>query len=101
MEKRKNTTNETEKQILTKLDDLIAAVLAKNSIHSLSIDHTLWNNAEVAAYIGVTYKYANEYIVTHHTFPNPVRLPNKNGKTGNPRWYVGEVIDWVAKYRER
>lgn len=102
MEKQDSISNDKNTQlVLAKLDELAKVMLAQHSSAALSIKQILWTNSEVADYIGVTYKYANEYIVTHHTFPHPIRLPNKHGKTGNPRWYAGEVIDWVAKYRER
>jgi len=94
-----STTLESVEPIVRKLDELIEAITTKNTITSLNIEHVLWTNAEIAEYISVTYKYANEYIVTHHEFPDPVRLPNKIGKTGNPRWYAKEVIDWVSTYR--
>lgn len=90
-----------ENLIISKLDELIAVLYKKNSTPSLGMEFTLWNNTDVASYIGVTYKYANEYIVTHHTFPNAIRLPTKSNSLGHPRWYAKEVIEWVSKNRER
>ena len=91
---------DTEKQILEKLDGIVSAVISLKPREQLQLKHTLWNCTQVAEHIGVTYKYANEYIVSHHSFPVAVRLPTKNGKQGHPRWYAQEVIDWVAKNRE-
>ena len=86
--------------IATKLDQLIGAVLDSKVAAKISLDVTLWNTTDVAKYVGVTYKYASEYIVTHHTFPEALRLPTKKSAKGHPRWYAGEVIEWVAKHRE-
>lgn len=87
-------------RITDKLDQLIAAVLDTKLTPKLRTDSVLWNTAEIANYLGVTYKYTSEYIITHHTFPCAMRVPTKNGKKGHPRWYAGEVIAWVAKHRE-
>ena len=100
-------TKESEKkdiflrQIISKLDEVIAVLHNTNAVPPLDIEFTLWDNTEVARYIGVSYKYANEYIVTHHTFPDAIRLPTKNGRSGHPRWYAKEIIQWVSKNRER
>lgn len=90
----------SERLIISKLDEVIAALHNKNATSTLGIDCILWNNTEVAKYIGVTYKYANEYIVTHHSFPDAIRLPTKNNSVGHPRWYAKEVIEWVSRNRE-
>ena len=87
--------------IINRLDTLIAATLDKKITPKISSDITLWNTANIAEYLGVTHKYTSEYIVTHHTFPNAIRIPTKNGKKGHPRWYAGEVIEWVKKYKEK
>jgi len=94
------STSQTIIAIADKIDQLIAAVLDSKISPKVPFNISLWNTSEIAEYIGVTYKYASEYIVTHHTFPKAMRVPTKNGKTGHPRWYAGEVIEWVETYKE-
>ncbi len=98
-----DVTNESntrfEEKIIGKIDELISVVHDTKAKTQLNLDVTLWNTSDVAQYIGVSYKYASEYMVTHHEFPLPVRLPTRNGKIGHPRWYAGEVIKWVRLNR--
>lgn len=84
-----------------KLDELIAAVLNTKFTPKVGLDMTLWNTTDVANYLKVSYRYASEYIVTHHTFPNALRLPTQNKTKGHPRWYAAEVITWAAGYQEK
>ena len=94
------TNEQSIKAIMDRLDQLIAAVLDNKSTPQIGLDVTLWNTTEVAEYFKVSYRYASEYIVTHHTFPNALRLPNKHNRKGHPRWYANEVIQWAANYQE-
>ena len=87
-------------QVLEKLDQLISAVLDSKVKPRISIDKALWSLSEVSDYLGLSYRYVSEYIVTHHTFPEPVRLKFKKEKRGHPRYYAGEVIDWVSQFQE-
>ena len=87
--------------ISAKLDELIAAVLNTKITSKVGLDLTLWNTTDVANYLKVSYRYASEYIVTHHTFPNALRLPTQNHTKGHPRWYAAEVIAWAARYQEK
>lgn len=87
--------------IIARLEQLIAAILDTKTKTPISLDVALWNTSDVAEYLKISYRYASEYIVTHHTFPNALRLPNKKEKKGHPRWYAIEVIKWVAGYKER
>ena len=87
-------------EILNKLDQLIAAVLNTKKATVIDSKLALWNTSDVADYLKVSYKYASEYIVTHHTFPSAIRVPTKNGRNGHPRWYAMEVTSWASKYRE-
>ncbi len=82
-----------------KIDDLLAKLDSKNVNQSLIYEHTLWDTATIAEYIGVSHKYAGEYLVTHHRFPNAVRVENNRGRKGFPRWYAKEVIAWVSQHR--
>lgn len=91
---------ETDEAIITRLDELTAAVLDSKVSAKMTLDLTLWSTKDVAAYVGVSYKYASEHLVTHHTFPNALRLPTKRALKGHPRWYAGEVINWVAANQE-
>jgi hypothetical protein len=84
-----------------KLDELIAAVLNTKITPKVGLDMTLWNTTDVANYLKVSYRYASEYIVTHHTFPNALRLPTQKQTKGHPRWYAAEVITWAARYQEK
>lgn len=93
--------DEPLEMIVSRLDQLIAAVINTKTAPQIKIELTLWNTSDVADYLGVTYKYASEYIVTHHTFPSAMRIPTKNGKKGHPRWYAGEVIQWVSSFQEK
>ena len=86
--------------ISVKLDELIAAVLNSKITAKVGLEATLWNTTDVANYLKVSYRYASEYIVTHHTFPNALRFPTQNRTKGHPRWYAAEVIAWAAKYQE-
>ena len=80
---------------------MIAGVLyLKQAQHSVDWEIALWNTQEVADYFKASYRYTSEYIVTNHTFPGAIRLPNKEGKKGHPRWYAREVVEWAAKYQE-
>ncbi len=99
-----NTIETNEKYselIVERLDQLIAATLDTQSRPQLSLDITLWDTRNIADYLGRAYKYTNEYIVTHHTFPNAIRISIKDGKKSHPRWYAGEVIEWVAQNKEK
>lgn len=87
--------------ISAKLDELIAAVLNSKITAKVGLEATLWNTTDVASYLKVSYRYASEYIVTHHTFPNALRLPTQNQTKGHPRWYAAEVIAWAARYQEK
>ncbi|MCO7225062.1 hypothetical protein [Pleionea sp. CnH1-48] len=86
--------------VVNKLEQLISITLDCKVVPKVNLDMALWNTQDVANYIGVTYKYTSEYIVTHHTFPNALRMPSKNQTKGRPRWYAGEVIKWVASHQE-
>lgn len=87
-------------EIVSKLDELIAAVLNTKKVTTIDSQYLLWNTNDVADYLKVSYKYASEYIVTHHTFPHAIRVPTKNGRNGHPRWYATDVITWTSKYRD-
>ncbi len=100
MQSYKTANEEPTDTIADKLDQLIAAVLDTKMTPSISLDITLWNTSDVANYLKVSYRYTSEYVVTHHTFPNALRLPNKNDRKGHPRWYAAEVIAWAAHYQE-
>lgn len=101
MEKHQNTEYVTIEALNIKLDKLIEVVSSRD-LKSLEVnEYTLWDNAKVSEYVGVSYKYCNEYIVTHHAFPNPLRVENCLGKKGHPRWYAREVIHWVSEYRAK
>ncbi|MGH1486987.1 MAG: hypothetical protein ACRBCI_12265 [Cellvibrionaceae bacterium] len=101
MQQEKKSLSHLIDSVTEKLDALIAATLDKKITPKISSEITLWNTANIAEYLGVTHKYTSEYIVTHHTFPNAIRIPTKNGKKGHPRWYAGEVVEWVKKYKEK
>lgn len=92
--------NDQSAVIVAAIEQLTSAVLDSNAAPKISLNITLWNTTGVADYLGLTYKYASEFVVTHHTFPNAVRLPRKKSAKGHPRWYAGEVIAWVATHKE-
>lgn len=90
----------SEQQIIEKLDELIAAVLNTKLKPSIDIDIQLWSTADIAEYLNISYKYTSEYIVTHHSFPQAIRLPTKSGeRNGHPRWYASDVIEWVRNHK--
>lgn len=91
-----SSDSETLDVILNKFDQLIAAVLEQKLTPKIQPEKVLWNTADISEYLGVSYKYTSEYVVTHHTFPDAMRVPRKSGKRGHPRWYAGEVIEWIA-----
>ena len=80
--------------------NLIALLKDNSRFIYMPQERRLWTTTDVANYLGITYKYASEWIVTHHTFPDALRIPTKNGKRGHPRWYASEVMDWVAEQKE-
>lgn len=92
--------NDAPDLLSSKLDQLIAAVLDSKISPKISLEITLWETKDVACYLKASYRYTSEFIVTHHTFPNAVRLPTKNKTKGHPRWYASEVIEWVAKHQD-
>jgi hypothetical protein len=49
-------------------------------------DTDLWSMADIAGYLKFSYKYTNEYIVTHRSFPKPLRFStNKSKQKSRPR----------------
>ncbi|TDF41712.1 hypothetical protein EYS14_02365 [Alteromonadaceae bacterium M269] len=65
-------------------------------------DAALWNTADIADYLKLSYKYTNEYITTHINFPKPVRVPTKKSKQHcRPRWYRKDVLDWARRYKTK
>lgn len=98
-----NTEAQTSDQsavIVAAIEQLTSAVLDSRAAPKISLDITLWNTTQIGEYIGVSYRYASEHIVTHHTFPGAIRLPTKTAKNGHPRWHAGEVIAWVSNHKE-
>lgn len=95
----KENTSTSLDIIVAKFDGLIAAVLNAKITPRVSPDIALWDTSDIADYIGNSYKYTSEYIVTHHTFPNAIRLKNRKGNPGRPRWYSKEVIERVATHK--
>ena len=89
-----------ENIVADKLDQLIAVILSSNIKSSVEPENLLWDIKEISEYIRVSYKYTSEYIVSHHRFPRPIRLPTKDGRKGHPRWYAKEVMEWVQEHRE-
>lgn len=92
--------NEPIAVITAKFDQLISVILDTKIAPKIHLDVTLWSTKDVADYLGMSYRYTSEYIVTHHTFPNALRLPTKKQTKGHPRWYAGQVIKWAADYQE-
>ena len=89
-----------EYQIVEKLDELISVILDSKLRPRVQADVILWGTKDISEYIGVSYKYTCENIVSHHKFPNAIRLPTKDKRVGHPRWNAQEVIEWVQSHRE-
>ena len=89
-----------ESKIVERLDQLIAVILDSKLRPRIQPDVILWDTKDISEYIGISYKYTCEYIVSHHKFPCAIRLPTKDGRRGHPRWYARDVIEWVNKYRD-
>lgn len=80
-------------EILTKLDELIAATKAA----SLPLD-ARWLDAEgVASLLSFKPRYVLENIANRPDFPAPLRLDG----SGHPRWRASEVIEWAMAQREK
>ncbi len=58
---------DTDTTIVNKLEELTAVVLDSKVSAKMTLDLTLWSTKDIAAYVGVSYKYASEHLVTHHT----------------------------------
>lgn len=86
--------------LIDKFDELIAATLQTHAKPKIPFDRALWGIDDIAEYLRLSYKYVQEYIISHHTFPDAIRLKFNNAKKGHPRWYAREVVEWAAKYRE-
>ena len=86
--------------IINRLDQLIAAILDIKASSRIGHDAMLWETSDIAEYFKVSYRYTSEYVVTHNTFPGALRMPNKKGRKGHPRWYAKEVIEWAAHHQE-
>ena len=89
-----------ESKVLEKLDQLIAVILDSKLRPRVQPDVILWDTKDISEYIGVSYKYTCEYIVSHHKFPYAIRLPTKDNRVGHPRWNAQEVIEWVQSHRD-
>jgi len=61
----------------------------------------LWNNADIAEYLGIADKVVFHHIAGDPTFPRPVKLPNGRGGTHHSRWKPADIIAWVDRYYEQ
>jgi hypothetical protein len=79
--------------------DKLAAAIAERLHKMPPLHDTPWTGEECANYFKVEKRTFMERIATHHTFPNPARVPTSDGRRCHPRWYAGEVIEWGKKNR--
>jgi hypothetical protein len=74
--------------MIEKLESVIAQCEQKLNdigVHQES-DTDLWSMADIAGYLKFSYKYTNEYIVAHRSFPKPLRFStNKSKQKCRPR----------------
>lgn len=78
---------------ITELLEDIKNMLAKISQR----DDDLWTLEDIANYMKTSTRSVNR-MMQLETFPAPVRLPTtENG--GRPRWFVGEIKQFVKRYR--
>lgn len=79
------------KEILAKLDELIAAQRAA----SVPLDHR-WLDADgVASVLGFKTRYVLETLSRRQDFPRPMRVDG----SGHPRWLASEIHEWALKHR--
>lgn len=58
----------------------------------------IWTAHEIADYLKTSLGSVQARVVTHPTFPAPIRLPTtKNG--GTRRWIAKEVKAWALKHK--
>ncbi|HZW86421.1 MAG TPA: hypothetical protein VFF41_03065 [Gallionella sp.] len=61
----------------------------------------LWDSGACAAFMVVSMNHFRQYVAALPGFPQAIRLPKTDGKTGQPRWKAREVIEWTDKFQER
>ena len=83
-----------------RLIGLIAEAVSSR-VSAVPLDIELWTTKHIAAYLHRTEKVTSERIVTLVGFPHAIRLPTKDGGRGNPMWRAAEVVEWVAKHKEK
>lgn len=57
----------------------------------------LWDCEYIAAYLKRTYNTVRDHILTHPTFPRPIRLPTSD--RAKPLYKATEVMKWAEGYK--
>ncbi len=89
-------------EVISKLESTIKKyeheIEANKELHS----NELWCANDIAEYLKFSYKYTTEFIISHPSFPNAIRVSTtKSDKKCRPRWYVKDVKVWVAKHKSK
>ena len=81
--------------------DQIADAVAARLRPAIPIDVALWDAKACGAYIKKSGEYFRDHVATLPHFPPAIRIPSESGGRGHPLWRAIEVIEWVAKHREK
>lgn len=82
---------------LSQLANLLVARLKTASL----MDLTLWTTENVAVYLNCSARQVADRFSKLQSFPRAIRLPTKDGHTGQPRYKASEVIAWAEKHQDK
>lgn len=82
---------------LSQLANLLVARLKTASL----MDLTLWTTENVAVYLNCSARQVADRFSKLQSFPRAIRLPTKDGHTGQPRYKASEVIAWTEKHQDK
>lgn len=87
----------TEPDLIDKLARAVAAHLPAQ----IPVDVALWDSSDCASFMRVSCGHFMQYIAPQPKFPQALRFPKLDGKTGQPRWKAKEVIEWADSHQEK
>ena len=81
-----------EEKLIQKLDEIAAMLKAQE----VPLSDRLWSAADIGAYASVKASTVSRAWAPRPDFPRPVRIAG-----GYPRWYVADVLEWVAGFQDK